>query len=751
MRLVLPVVVLVLVPLACSTSRLLPPARVRDLPWGDAPAEQVAFAARQRAERGDVAGALRELAVVLEAEPRYVDARRLRQDLLRERGRRGVLWHEAMGELARHRDDAQAHYLAGRIARDPERKLALFERGAELAPQSVWPWLGLAHTLRESQPQRALQIYDRLFHAAESHPVVGLAYAGALRDEGRLVEAAAVYSALRDDPRARAQASLGLAQIALARDDRRSAWEALLAAVRGRPFDPAVQALAAGWLDSAASPDQATQLLDALREDPERWAAFAGRSGGTTLVALLQRSGQLQALRTLLERLAPDARRPALRRQYRHLLLALGDVRAFLDAALADVPMAVVDREPNRVRGRWLTLLRGPWYSGEPLADASRAASLLAALRDVGWLQEVELLAEAALRTFPDSTTIRVLRDEARAQLAFENGLRRRLYAGYRTRDGASLQELLSGLRELSRDVLGRDVLGEPVVFSAPLVGEMLDPFAGGLAAHLDRYNRHLVLGRRAGGVAEGLLLTRLSVEESAPSDELPLPARCFEVVGIDRDVRSLGGVLGGDLAGVALLNHFLIDYDAVREWAGSIADRRAIADEDGRALLADPLPAEAGDDPFDVSWRLAVMSPVQDKDLDAAVLDTIRHHERQHLVDSFFYLPIEHNLWRGLGLLFEFGFSPSAIEAEMERRAELASLAISPHTELVLAHIADFHADVAVVSPHHQGFGALAGELTAELVRQGVGVDAALPSRWHLLPMASVRQAARSLLERLP
>ena len=38
--------------------------------------------------------------------------------------------------------------------------------------------------------------------------------------------------------------------------------------------------------------------------------------------------------------------------------------------------------------------------------------------------------------------------------------------------------------------------------FAAPLVGEMLDPFAGsGLCEHLARYHRHLVLGRRAGRV----------------------------------------------------------------------------------------------------------------------------------------------------------------------------------------------------------------------------------------------------------
>ena len=113
--------------------------------------------------------------------------------------------------------------------------------------------------------------------------------------------------------------------------------------------------------------------------------------------------------------------------------------------------------------------------------------------------------------------------------------------------------------------------------------------------------------------------------------------------------------------------------------------------------------------------------------------------------------LPVENNLWRSLGLLFEFAFSPSAIEAEMERRAEFASLALSPHPEIVLAHIADFLGDPTLRSPHHQGFGELGRELTVALQRVGVAAELAVPSRWHQVPMAKVQEAARLLLGQLP
>lgn len=728
-----------------------PPARLDDLPWGDAVADRMALSARDQAERGNPRAALTQLDALLASQPGHVDARRLRQDVLRERGRRGLLTHEAEQALAADPGSAAAHYLYGRIALDRDRKLHAFARAAELAPASIWPWLGLAHTLRDRDPERAGELYARLFAASGGHPLVGVAYAAVLREQQRLPEAEAVYRRLQGDPRIAGVGDLGLAQVALARDDRGAAWGALLRAWRQRPFDAGVQALVHGWLEAGARDDQVAQLVDALREAPQRFAALA-RSGVPLATALLQRSGQLQAARSALDARQPTARQPVLRRQQRRLALALGDVAAFLEIVRADVPLHVVDHEPNQVRGRWLSLVRGPWHAGEPLATPAQTVALLEALRAVGWLHEAELLASVAERRWPAAAVaIAMVRDEVRTEIAFEAGVRRLLYQGYQTGDASVLPVVIERLRELSLRVLGRDVVGRPTIFSAPLVGEMVDPFSGELAAHFDRYNKHFVLGRRAGGTAEGLLLARLSLAELPAVAELALPARCFEVVGIDRDVRSLAGVLGGDLAGVALLNHFLVDFDAVREWAHGIAERRRVAAEDGGALAQDPLPRPDEHDPFDAAWRLALQSPVADTELDAAVLDTIRHHERQHLVDSYRYLPVENNLWRSLGLLLEFAFSPSAIEAEMERRAELASLALSPHTELVLAHIADFLGDGSVRSPHHQGFSALARELCGALRELGVPADDATPGRWHRVPRALVQAAARRLLEQLP
>lgn len=738
---------------ACrSTDPGLPPARIVDLPWGDGPVDRAVRVARDAFERGEPVAALGMLDAVLAEHPRDVDALRLRQDILRQRGRRGVLLCEAQAALAARPDDGLAHYLAARITDDPVAKLRGFQQAALLARESLWPWLGLAHTVRQTDVDQALAIYERLYAASDRHPLVGIAYAAALRDARRFDAAARVYDALRGDERLPGVGDLGLAQTAIARDDRATAWAALLQALRTRPFDPGVQALVHGWLETSAGADQAEQVLDVLREDPKRFVQFGSHAGAPVLAALLAERGQPLAARSLLERQLETAPSPALRRVLRRLLLSVGDVDAFVVRMRADVPRAVVEREQNQLRGRWLSLLDGPWRDGPALATPERAEALLVALRDVGWLAEVELLAEVALARWPGrAPAFAALRDEARRELAFEAGLRRLLYQGYQARDTADLATVVERLRGLSQRVLGRDVVGRPERYTVPLVGELLDPFTGELADHLARYNRHLVLGRRSGGVAEGLLVTRLSVAELPQGGPLPLPARCFGVIGIDRDVKALAGVLGGDLAGVALLNHFLLDYDAVVDWAQGIADRRRVARADGLALLKDPLPADAAGDPLDVAWRLSIQSPVADADLDAAVLEMIGLHERQHLVDSHYYLPIEANLWRGLGLLFGFAFSPAAIEAEMERRAELAALVHSQHTGLVLAHIVDFVGEPPLDSPHHRGFGALAAQLRAELVAGGVPAEQAVPSRWHTLDGAQLRAAARRLLEHLP
>lgn len=736
----------------CAATTDAVPPRLGSLPWGRDDQGRALLEARGLHDRGEARAALAAVERVLTLDPADVDAHRLRQDILRERGRLGLLCVEADQRLAASPDSGEAMYLRARLLDDPEERRVAMQRAAALQPDSVWPWVGYAYSQRGLDPVQSLDLYRRAYEASGRHPVVGIGYGAVLRQENRLDEALVVYGQMAGRRDSQGLGQVGLVQVLLAQDKRREAWAAFLDCLRLRPFDPSVQLLASQWLQAGASQDQLSQMLEALREDPQRLELFAQGEGVTTAVRLLRQLHLPHAALALVRARPLPERDPQLRRLERELLLATGDVRGFLDVVAHDLPRVLLEDETNQLRSAWLRLARGPLREQDPMADPARATAFLRALRDTGLLVEADQFAALALLRFPDQVELVELQREVGQALAFESELRRILYAGYGARKPPSLDEVLAQLRLVSVRILGKDVVGATPRFLVPLVGDLLDPFGSGLGAWFARYNKHLVLGQKRSAPVEGMLLTRLSLRELPPDEALPLRSRCMEVVCENRSIRSVSGVIGGDIAGVALLNHFLVDHDSVRQWASGIRKRRAIAAEDGNALAADPLPQSvAADDPLDAEWRLALASPVADADLEAAVLDTIRHHERAHLVDSFHYLPFEANVWRGLGLLFAFGFSPAAIEGEMERRAELASLAMSPHTHLVLSHIAEFQDQYDPASPHGRGFRALARELVERLRARGVPEERLRTCSWHELDPVQVREVAREMLATLP
>ncbi|MCA8949135.1 MAG: tetratricopeptide repeat protein, partial [Planctomycetes bacterium] len=179
----------------------LPPDRLRDLPWTDAPADVRVLQARALVDRGEDKEALGLVEAVLATEPRHVDANRLRQDLLRERGRRGLAVAELERALARQPDDPLWNYLRGRVAFGQRDKRRWFAHAAELAPDLVWPWLGLGHSLADLDPARSLAIYERLYLVTDAHPLVAIAYAQALRRAGATERVAAVCATLASDQR----------------------------------------------------------------------------------------------------------------------------------------------------------------------------------------------------------------------------------------------------------------------------------------------------------------------------------------------------------------------------------------------------------------------------------------------------------------------------------------------------------------------------------------------------------------------
>jgi tetratricopeptide (TPR) repeat protein len=736
---------------ACGTTHTLTlPDRLEGLPSSLDPDDRAVDEARRRFEGDDARGALREVENVLGHSPAHVDARRLRQDILRERGRIALLRSEAEQALAQRPDDPVAHYLAGRIAPTPERRFAWFERVTQLSPRLVWGWLGVAFTLREGNIETALTVYGQLFRQSEEHPLVSIAFASTLVGARRFEDAIRVYQSLQKRQTTPGVAELGLARTWFARGNQTAGWPFLLIALRTIPHDPGVRELVQQALQRGLSDDQVDQVLDTLRSAPHRMQQFTQGAGAGVAATLMLRSGEALAARALLEREGKGPQAPVVRRLWRRTLLQTGDVAGYLRDLADSFPRILLADERNRLRGDWHVLLHGPWREhADPLGDPAVTLSLATALRMVGLLEESDTVMTLALLRHHGRVPAGLveLRNEVQRELAFERSLRRIVYSGY-ARPERTLEDVLEDLRRVSKDLLGKDVVGAPRTFSIPFVGEMVDPFSDGIGAHLASFNRHLVLGKRSGQPVEALLLTRLSLRDVEPEALLPLPARCSEVVGEDREIRALSTVYGGDLAGVALFNHYVIDMDSVRDWAHSLLEKRRIAREDGGALLHDPLPADCEPlESLDAQWRLALLSPEEDSVLVEAVLDMIRWHELGHLIDSFHFLPPEQNLWRVLGLLFRHGFSGASIEAELEARAEVVPLALSRHTQLVLAHVAGFLDGSPGSSPHAHGFRRLAERI--QEAAQARGLDAASPRHWHRLDPAVAQAIGRELLRR--
>ncbi len=727
------------------------PTELHGVPWRGGPGDAAVLEARQLADAGRAREALDLLEGVLAEHPRHVDAHRLRQDLLRERGRIGRLRVEADARIHDWAGDPSALYLAGRIEADSAVQRERFEAVLESDPGLFWGWLGYAYAWRGVDAAFATALYEALYRRTEGHPVVGVGFGAALRALGRHDDAIKVYASLRGATAMPGVGDLGIAESHIAADRRREAWAPLLAALAERPADPGVQRLTASFLAGGLPDTQAEQLLDAIVRDSRVARVFAEEGGAGIFAELLARRGDPAAALEVL-RQAPEPLSPNLRRALRRARLALGDVAGFLGALRLDIPASLLADERNQLRGLWTVLWTGPWSrSPEPLSAGADAVGLVRALRDVGLLEEGELVASLALLEHADrehAGQLGALRDELRRELAFEHALRSAVYRGYEQQSEQTLDEFLATLAGVSQRILGEDVVGKPSTFEVPLVGELVDPFGEGVARHLARYNRHLVLGRRAGGVIEALVMTRVSRIDLDDAGPLGLLGEAREVIGIDRGVEALQGLIGGDLAGVALLNHYVLDLDAVREWADDLVEQRQIVAEDGSALLTDPVPENAGVlDPVDVGWRLACLSPVEDSAMLEAVLDTVRWHERAHLVDSFRYLPPDQNLFRVISLAFEHGFDALSVESSMEGRAETAALAFGAYPRIVLAHVAGFlAAGDRGGSPHRRGFEELARRLNVGLESLPEHAAKARVSRWHEVPVEVFQMLARQL-----
>jgi Tfp pilus assembly protein PilF len=506
----------------------------------------------------------------------------------------------------------------------------------------------------------------------------------------------------------------------------------------------------------AARPGRARDRLRAELLLDQRPTALA--------LGLLRRSREAQGL-------DPRAGGPLLRAAR----FAASDFAGAVEDWVADLPRVVLEAGALPKDERLAAIVR----RARSLGGSPGPAQLVAfgeELLSAGWYREARSVAAAVAETDLDAALS--LDDRAAAGQELIGSLRRLLYgldergsAEARARAPRTLSGVLSAMspsvaraaRELGGELDPQQVqaqlLSSPRIHYGP-VAQIVHPgpwfgpederagrgqrgqVVPGLASLLERLGRFAILGQVAGGdPPDAVLLQRVLVEFERGEH---LGTRWHGTLAWcdGTDVRSRAGRLGASISGAALHEGFWIDIDAVRrerdDWAR--LEREFFARDDGRverALATRGLPLARGAGLIALERveagillgqadrvRLAVLRDRRIErgvlarglvDLDELVALTAIH-EQGHLCDRARFLPIQRHLGRVLRLLATVGFSPTAIAARLEYRAELVALCQASDPRVVLANI--------LRSPE-QGEGALTphARAYAQLLRDLLGI----------------------------
>ncbi len=295
-----------------------------------------------------------------------------------------------------------------------------------------------------------------------------------------------------------------------------------------------------------------------------------------------------------------------------------------------------------------------------------------------------------------------------------------------------------------------------------------------GLARFLAELGRFGIFGELSGDEPDGSVLPVLLVEERS-GVHLGVAWHGTVAWCEGADVKSRAGRRGARIAGAALHEGYWIDVDEVRHelvtWES--LDRRFAASRERvrRALDVRGLEAEPGEDGrrarvstsalLDESERVR-LAVLVDRARDGEVLGSVTldelvrvsaAHEEGHLCDRTRFLPLAKRWPRALVLALNQGFSPRAIQEELEYRAQLTALAVVPDPRIALAQVLDGVEGGFDATPHAAGYARLLAEFLDVLdarVQAGdmpqIAPDRTLAHQLHVLGPEDVRVIALQL-----
>ena len=660
--------------------------------------------------------------------------------LVREHDRAGAL---RLLEVARGLDPAEPEraWLAVAVLRESQAGPRARRLAAALPPS---PFRAALRALAAETPAAALAL--ALPHAGSGSPWVHLVIAISHAARGDKAEAAAaaeralqptlegcgVHAAPPVPDLVRFDAHLLIARLQLEGGDTEAGLASVQAAHESNPADSRAPAVAAAGLRRTGQFDEATRmLLHALQLAPRsqvyaRWLVDTLRhSTGTVrwhavnaalepLDAASGRSPEWLALRArvfagmgaearaivMYERaLAAGAVTIPVERELRTLLARRGDYATVAAMLARAVPPDVRSAPHNLLRGRWKELRVAAAAAPSASAPAAARLRLGKALLGLGALAE----AEAVLSALPGNGAVLLAR--VRGQREFERALKRMVEDGYRSalkeQTPPDFETLLERMRQLALrhlDPRDRGPFSRPDagVRSLPFLGSWLDHgtrTASPTVAHFRRFGRLLICGQRAGGPPEAIVMSLAGLSEAQRIPTIDGVHEHDVAIGYDRGLRGWIDAQGGALGGACLTDGIWLDVDSSRRSADELR-QRLHRDPSFWPRVRDRQPEPAvGEDRFlltddgGAAYRLVERHFRRRRD-GWGSFETLRAHEYGHVTDIKRYFPLWRGLPRALGLLARKGFSPHAIETELERRAQLGSVVLSQDPDMALAEM---------------------------------------------------------------
>ncbi len=714
-------------------------------------------------EAGDEEAALAVYREAIARSPLLVEAHRAVQEIRLDRLEKGALLAEYRRRVEEAPERPEPRYLLGRLLSRSEERRRAFEEAIERDPDFAFGHHGLAVALREEGDLGGAEAAYRRAIACDPRlpePRRGLVemFLGDERFREALEEAREGRSALPLDGRLAALASVA----AQRREPGPGPGEALahaLDAVGNAPGDAGSFAALRLALEKRPVEEdlQRARLALARGEERRRPPDAEAERRGTLGWIEMRRGDPFAATAEYREAARGGFVSASSREEFALSLLGAGFFREAGKVWLEGIP----DSAAGEGKGDLLASLDR--CEAAP-GDAESLRALARLLLSTGRPRAARLLAGRLRALLPGDAGARSIATECDREESFLREVAEVLRRTARGRGPGTLSGFLGEAGRLSREILGEDVTRGSRMRSYFPLGSILDPStgAGGLPAWFTSRGRFAVFGRRTFGRPDGIVLRTLS-RKPIEGEILGRPFRGEVVLGDSREISPSRGGAGGDIAGAAVFDGYFVDLDAVRGRAGEIArliERHAPRRE---AVFSDPLPPCAHeadllsiDEPLALEEKLLLRaSERRQGGWIERVLETVETHERAHLADAASLLPVGSHLLAVVGLLFRGGVSPSGVEAILEARAELSTLAASGETEIVLAGMVGAVESPGSRDPHAVGYRGVLEDLVRRIRARrrsdredwpGFRDDRNVYQQLDLVPAVVLREEARVL-----